>query len=314
MSELICSFIEYGLTEASTGISVGSQPPLVIPTTQPGDLSPYQSSPFQPMLNSAHIPLVRTFSAPSGGSSPRSARKRLSFASSETASSVDSSSSSGVCDLNLPITDEEASARTCISTPLEEKLTNAVKRNKQRKLSREISPLAHSNIIERLDENVDPDNKEQLCDKERSSLEETLTSKVAKEKCDTPEEEEKGSTFIKSVPFLGKLTQRERSCSIDETAGMSPVIRRNRKGKDLINTVPRRRSLIERISIKSHFDSVTKRRNSMEIPTPKNGKDSEAEDSKLTHLRKLGGHSTEVRMLLLFDSLTLEANIGPCFS
>lgn len=302
MNELICSFIEYGLTEASTGISVGSQPPLVIPTSQPGDVSPYQSPPFQPMPNSTHVSLIRTFSTPSGGSSPRSTRKRLSLASSETASSVDSSSSSGVCDLNLPITDEEASARTCISTPLEEKLTNAVKRNKQRKLSREISPLAHSNIIERLDEKVDPENKEQLCDKERSSSpEEMLTSKVAKEKCDTPEEEEKGSTFIKSVPFLGKLTQRERSCSIDETAGVSPVIRRNRKGKDLNNTLPRRRSLIERISIKSHFDSVTKRRNSMEIPTPKNGRDSEAEDSKLTHLRKLGGHSTEVRMLL-FDS------------
>jgi len=281
---------EYGLTEASTGISVGSQPPLVIPTTQPGDTSPYQSPPFQPIANATHLPLVRTFSVPSAGSSPRSTKKRLSLASTETASSVDSSSSSGVYDLNLHTTDEEASVRSCISTPLEEKLSNAVKRNKQRKKSREISPLAHSNIIERLDENVDPDRKQKLCDKARSnSVEETLSSKLSKDKTVSPEEDRN-----KTVVFRGKLSERERSWSTEDAVGMSPVFRRNIKDKDINNTVPKRRSFIERISIRSHIDSVTKRRNSLDMSIGKNGNGSEAEDSKLKNPRKLSGHSTEV--------------------
>lgn len=278
------------MTEASTGISVGSQPPLVIPTTQPGDTSPYQSPPFQPIANATHLPLVRTFSVPSAGSSPRSTKKRLSLASTETASSVDSSSSSGVYDLNLHTTDEEASVRSCISTPLEEKLSNAVKRNKQRKKSREISPLAHSNIIERLDENVDPDRKQKLCDKARSnSVEETLSSKLSKDKTVSPEEDRN-----KTVVFRSNLSERERSWSTEDAVGMSPVFRRNIKDKDINNTVPKRRSFIERISIRSHIDSVTKRRNSLDMSIGKNGNGSEAEDSKLKNPRKLSGHSTEV--------------------
>lgn len=286
------------MTEASTGISVGSQPPLVIPSTQPGDTSPYQTPPFQPLFNSTQAPLMRTFSAPSSGFSPRSTRKRLSLASSETASSVDSSSSSGVYDLNIQTTDEEASLRSCISTPLEEKLSNAVKRNKQRRLSREISPLAQSNIAERLEEKVALENKEKLSDKRRkSSVEETLGSKV---KCDTSDDERKGNTFIKSVPFFGKFSERERSLSTEETVSESPVLRRNLKDRDINNTAPRRRSFIERISIKSHIDSVTKRRNSLvEIPTPRNGNGSDAEDSTLKNPPKVSGQSTEVRWLFL---------------
>lgn len=283
------------MTEASTGISVGSQPPLVIPSTQPGDTSPYQTPPFQPLFNSTQAPLMRTFSAPSSGFSPRSTKKRLSLASSETASSVDSSSSSGVYDLNIQTTDEEVSLRSCISTPLEEKLSNAVKRNKQRRLSREISPLAHANIIERLEENVALENKEKLSDKRKNSAEETLGSKV---KCDTSDDERKGNAFIKSVPFFGKFSERERSWSTDETVSESPVLRRNRKDRDTNNTAPRRRSFIERISIKSHIDSVTKRRNSLvEIPTPRNSDSSDGEDSTLKNPPTASGQSTEVRWL-----------------
>lgn len=273
---------EYGLTEASTGISVGSQPPLMIPSTQPGDTSPFQTPAFQPIPNST--PLLRTYSAPSSGFSPRSNKKRLSLASSETASSVDSSSSSGVYDLNLHTTDEEASIRSCISTPLEEKLSNAVKRNKQRKLSREISPLAHSNIIEKLCEETDPHTDRPR----RCSLEE---AKLGKDKCVTPEEDRKRNAFMKTLPFLDKLSERERSRSTENAVEEFPVLRRNNKEKDINNTVPRRRSFIERISIKSHFDSVTKRRNSLEMPPPKNGKGSEADEAQP---RKRSGQSTEV--------------------
>lgn len=287
---------EYGLTEASTGISVGSQPPLVIPSTQPGDTSPYQTTPFQPIVNSPPASLVKTFSPPS---SPRTTRKRLSLASTETASSVDSSSSSGVHDLNLQVTEEDISVHGCISTPLEEKLSNAVKRNKQRKLSRETSPLVHANIIERLDENIALESKEKLGDRRRSNCsEEKAESKLGKEKCNSPEEEGKGTSFsIKSVPFLGKFAQRDKSpTGPEDSVAESPVVlRRNIKDKDSNNTAPRRRSFIERISdMKSHIDSLTKRRNSMEIPSPRNGASSEAEDSRLKSPRKQGGVSTEV--------------------
>ena len=291
---ILYCFTEYGLTEASTGISVGSQPPLVIPSTQPGDMTPYQSPLFQQIPNSIHVPLMRAYSTPSAGSSPRSTKKRLSLASSETASSVDSSSSSGVYDLNLHATDEEASVRSSTSTPLEEKLSNAVKRSKQRKLSREISPLVHSNIVDRLDEE-NTESKEKLCDKPRSaSMEETSQSK---DKYDTPGEDRKGNTFIKTVSFLSKLSEKERSRSTEDTVpGESPVFRRNIKDEDMNNTVPRRRSLIERISMKSHIDNITKRRNSLDMPTPKNGRDSgETDESKLQNPRKVSGQSTEVR-------------------
>ena len=289
---MICCLTEYGLTEASTGISVGSQPPLVIPSTQLGDTSPYQTPQFQPLFNSTQTPLTRTFSTPCSGFSPRATKKRLSLAGSETTSSVDSSSSSRVYDLNIQTTDEEASLRSCISTPLEEKLSNAVKRNKQRRLSREISPLVQSNITERLEENMALENKEKLCEKRRkSSVEETLGDK---DKCDASEDDRKGNTFIKSVPFLGKFSERERSRSTEETVSESPVMSRNLEDKDFNSTAPRRRSFIERISMKSHIDSLTKRRNSLEIPSPRNGKDSDADDSALKDLPSVCGHSTEV--------------------
>lgn len=287
---------EYGLTEASTGISVGSQPPLVIPTTQPGDMSPYQTTPLQMTLNSQPISMVKTFSPPG---SPHTARKRLSLASSETASSVDSSGSSGVHDLSLQATDEEAPpVHSFISTPLEEKLSNAVKRSKQRKLSRETSPLAHANVIETLDENVALKSKEKPFDRRRSvSLEEKGEFKYGKERSSSLEEEGKGNSFgIKSVPFLGKLTQRDKSNSVagDAMCDSPVVLRRNLKDRDSNNTAPRRRSFIERISMKSHIDSLSKRRNSLEIPSPRNGKSSETEDRRLKSPRKEGGISTEV--------------------
>lgn len=284
------------MTEASTGISVGSQPPLVIPTTQPGDMSPYQTTPLQMTLNSQPISMVKTFSPPG---SPHTARKRLSLASSETASSVDSSGSSGVHDLNLQATDEEAPpVHSFISTPLEEKLSNAVKRSKQRKLSRETSPLAHANVIETLDENVALKSKEKPFDRRRSvSSEEKGEFKYGKERSSSLEEEGKGNSFgIKSVPFLGKLTQRDKSNSVagDAMCDSPVVLRRNLKDRDSNNTAPRRRSFIERISMKSHIDSLSKRRNSLEIPSPRNGKGSETEDRRPKSPRKEGGISTEV--------------------
>ena len=240
--------------------------------------------------------MVKTFSPPG---SPHTARKRLSLASSETASSVDSSGSSGVHDLNLQAADEEAPpVHSFISTPLEEKLSNAVKRSKQRKLSRETSPLAHANIIETLDENVALKSKEKSSDRRRSvSLEEKVEFKYGKERSTSLEEDGKGNSFgIKSVPFLGKLTQRDKSNSVvgDAMCDSPVVLRRNLKDRDSNNTAPRRRSFIDRISMKSHIDSLTKRRNSLEIPSPRNGKGSETEDRRLKSPRKEGGISTEV--------------------
>ena len=171
-------FSEYGLTEASTGISVGSQPPLVIPSTQPGDTSPYQ-----PVVNAVHVPLIRTQSLPSNAYSPRTAKKRLSVVSSETASSMESSSSSGVYDLNLPATDEENSIRTSIAPPLEEKLSKSGgKRNKVRKISTEKSPWAHLNNKERLVEEVSFGSTENLSERRKSSVEETPDLKLGKDK------------------------------------------------------------------------------------------------------------------------------------
>lgn len=260
---------------------MGSQPPLVIPSTLPGDTSPFQTPPFQAALsNFTHGHLIRTFSTPSAGSSPRSTRKRLSLASNETTSSVESSSSSGVHDLNLVTTEEEASIRSCISTPLEEKLSNAVKRNRQRKLSREISPKTHSNIIERLGEEADlyTDRPGSL------NVEETLALRFGK---DILEEDRKRNRTVPS------LAERERSKSTEETTSeSSPVLRRNTKEKDINNTVPRRRSFIERISIKSHFDIVSKRRNSLDMSFARNGRSSEAGESQP---RKRSGQSTEVQ-------------------
>lgn len=282
---------EYGLTEASTGISVGSQPPLVIPSTQPGDTSPYQ-----PVVNAVHVPLIRTQSLPSNTYSPRSTKKRLSVVSSETASSMESSSSSGVYDLNLPATDEENSIRTSIVTPLEEKLSKSGgKRNKVRKISTEKSPLAQLNNKERLVEEVTSGSMENLSDGRKSSAEETPGLKFGKDKLVvTPEEDKedkKINNFFKSFSLREKFTDRSRSRSLEDSFVGSPVTRRASKEKDSYNTAPRRRSFIEKISMKSYVDNSPKRRNSLEIPSPKNGKNL-GEDKEKNE--KIKGQTTEV--------------------
>lgn len=266
---------EYGLTEASTGISVGSQPPLVIPSTQPGDTSPYQ-----PIVNSVNVPLMRTQSAPSNTSSPRSTKKRLSLINSETASSVDSSGSSGVHDLNLQSTDEDISAQSCISTPLEEKLSKSnVKRNKVRKISLERTPFVRTS------------SKENLSKTRRSSVEETPGSRHGKDIVVTPEEDKERNAIVKPLSLAGECLERGRSKSTEDTFSETPVRRRPVKDKDISNTVPRRRSLIERISLRSHLDNTFKRRNSLEMPHSRIGKgNDEAEEEKQT--RK--GQITEV--------------------
>ena len=258
---------EYGLTEASTGISVGSQPPLVIPSTQPGDTSPYQ-----PIVNSVNVPLMRTQSAPSNGSSPRSTKKQLSLASSETAASVDSSGSSDVYDLNFQSTDEDVSARSCISTPLEEKLSKSnVKRNKVRKFSLERTPVV------------------------RSSAEETQGSKHAKDII-TSEEDKKRIVTFKPFSLPDKLSEKGRSKSTDDTFSETPVRRRPIKDRD-INTVPRRRSLIERISIRSHLDNTFKRRSSLEMPHFRNGKSNdEAEEETQTRKGQITEVNTNIKL------------------
>ena len=265
---------------------MGSQPPLIIPSTQPGDTSPYQ-----PIVNSVNVPLMRTQSAPSNSSSPHSTKKRLSLISSETASSLDSSSSSGVYDLNLHTTDEDVSLRSCVSTPLEEKLSkSSVKRNKFRKISLDKSPLAYSNSKETLAEKASSDSKEHVSERRRSSVEETPASKHVV----TSDEEKKRNTFFKPVSFLDKLSERERSRSTEDTVGESPsVMRRRIKEKEINNTVPRRRSLIDRISIKTHMDNTSKRRNSLETPTSKNGKGNETADTEGKH-KTWKGQITEV--------------------
>lgn len=282
---------EYGLTEASTGISVGSQPPLVIPSTQPGDTSPYQ-----PVVNAVHVPLIRTQSLPSNTYSPRTAKKRLSVVSSETASSMESSSSSGVYDLNLPATDEENSIRTSIAPPLEEKLSKSGgKRNKVRKISTEKSPWAHLNNKERLVEEVSFGSTENLSERRKSSVEETPDLKLGKDKLVvTPEEDKedkKINNFFKSFSLREKFTDRDRSRSLEDSFVGSPVIRRASKEKDGHNTAPRRRSFIERISMKSHMDNSPKRRNSLEIPSPKIGKNLDEDEEKNETIK---GQTTEV--------------------
>lgn len=254
---------------------MGSQPPLVIPSTQPGDTSPYQ-----PIVNSVNVPLMRTQSAPSNTPSPRSTKKRLSLVSSETASSVDSSGSSGVHDLNLQSTDEDVSVRSCISTPLEEKLSKSnVKHNKVRKISLERPPLVCSN------------SKENLSKTRRSSVEETSGSRHGKDVVVTTEEDKKRNTIFKPFSHADKLSETRRSKSTEDTFSESPVRRRPVKEKEIINTVPRRRSLIDRISIRSHLDNTFKRRNSLEMPHSRSGKSNdEAEEEKQT--RK--GQITEV--------------------
>jgi len=267
---------EYGLTEASTGISVGSQPPLVIPSTQPGDTSPYQ-----PIVNSVNVPLMRTQSTPANSSSPRSTKKRLSLVSSETASSVDSSGSSGVYDLNFQSTDEDVSARSCISTPLEEKLSKSnVKRNKVRKFSLERTPVVRSNSKENLS-------------KTRSSAEETQGCRYGKDIGITSEEDKKrnpSQTLLKPFSLPDKLPERGRSMSTDDTFSETPVRRKPIKDRDM-NTVPRRRSLIERISIRSQLDYTFKRRSSLEMPHFRNGKSNDEAEEE-TQTRK--GQITEV--------------------
>lgn len=267
---------------------MGSQPPLVIPSTQPGDTSPYQ-----PIVNSVNVPLMRTQSAPSNSSSPRSTKKRLSLVSSETASSVDSSGSSGVYDLNLHSTDEDVSARSCISTPLEEKLSKSnAKRNKVRKISLDRSPVVRSNSKERLAEKVSSGGKENLSKTRRSSVGETPGSRYGKDVVVTSEEDKKGSAIFKPFSLPDKLSERERSRSTEDTFSESPVTRRPIKEKDINNTVPRRRSLIERISIRSHMDITFKRRNSLEMPHSRNGKSSDEADEGKQKSRK--GQITEV--------------------
>ena len=166
-----------------------------------------------------------------------------------------------------------------------------MKRNKVRKISLEKSPLAHSNSKERLAEKVMSGSKENLSERRRSSVEETLGSKQGKDKFVTSDEDKKGNTFLKQFSFLDKLSDRERSRSIDDTFSDTPVTRRSIKEKDINNTVPRRRSLIERISIKSHMENTSKRRNSLETPNLKNGKDNETDEGK-QKTRK--GQTTEV--------------------
>ena len=268
---------------------MGSQPPLVIPSTQPGDTSPYQ-----PIVNSVNVPLMRTQSVPSNSSSPRSTKKRLSLVSSETASSVDSSGSSGVYDLNLHSTDEDVSARSCISTPLEEKLSKSnVKRNKVRKISLDRSPVVRSNSKERLAEKVSSGGKENLSKTRRSSVGESPGCRHGKDIDATSEEDKKGNASFKPFSLPDKLSERERSRSTEDTFSESSVTRRPIKEKDINNTVPaRRRSLIERISIRSHMDITFKRRNSLEMPHSRNGKSSDEADEGKQKSRK--GQITEV--------------------
>jgi len=223
---------------------------------------------------------MRTQSAPSNTPSPRSTKKRLSLVSSETASSVDSSGSSGVHDLNLQSTDEDVSVRSCISTPLEEKLSKSnVKHNKVRKISLERPPLVCSN------------SKENLSKTRRSSVEETSGIRHGKDVVVTTEEDKKRNTIFKPFSHADKLSETRRSKSTEDTFSESPVRRRPVKEKEIINTVPRRRSLIDRISIRSHLDNTFKRRNSLEMPHSRSGKSNDgAEEEKQT--RK--GQITEV--------------------
>ena len=293
---------EYGLTEASTGISVGSQPPLVIPTTQPGDTSPYQ-----PIVNSVNVPLMRTQSAPSSAASPHSTKKRLSVISSETGSSLDSSSSSGVCDLSLHTTDEEATIRGSGATPLDEKPPKSTgRRNRGRKISRdesvaktlkEIPPLEHVNSKEKNTEESCSPSKGKLCE-ERSVPETSSGNKEGKDKCTTPEEEKKGNSFFRTFSLRDKFSERDRSKSVEDSAVESVVTRRSTKEKNF-NTVPRRRSFIERISFRSQVDIGpinTQRRRSVDWSIAEGVFGTNADEGKPT-TPPGSGHSTEVRFI-----------------
>ena len=227
---------EYGLTEASTGISIGSQPPLLTPSTQAGE-----ASPFYPVLNVINVPLARANGMSRSNSSSASSKRRLSWISSETASSADSSSSSGVCDTNIHTTDEDWTRGRC-TTSLED---NKHLGRQGSKSVTESSTSQTENNPKQLDKPLDriPSGGE-------SASQETWKS---------ADEDKRGGFFFRTFSFRERSSSDRQRTKSSEEALDGAFARRSLREKDF-NTLPRRRSLIGRISNKSLSEERTRRR------------------------------------------------------
>ena len=216
---------------------MGSQPALLIPTTMAttrGTATCDDTSPFHPVVNSVHVPLIRTYTAPSTAS-PANNRKRLSLVNSETASSVDSSSSSGVCDMSAHGTDEEGSLRGGHHDPKGHHHKD--RKSHHRSHSRDYFGTQRGH------------QKDHSHLRESKSLETGSGPKDSdsnKGKVKTAEEEKKLNFFARSFSLS---TERNRSRSAENA--MTVPLRRGTV-KDKTNSEPRRRSLIERITHRSN--------------------------------------------------------------
>jgi len=204
-------FIEYGLTEASTGISVESQPALHIPTTRYDEPSAYQ-----PTITTNVV--LRSTSSPTTTVTD----KRLSLIGSEFS---DSSASSGFCEANAHLTEDDAgSSRGAAATP-------------DSRTDRKTSPRSHR----RRKSTEDTSNK---------SLKETDKRNKIIKSPSFEEEAKKSSNFFRSFSLRDRSHSdrtSDRATSPEEYSSAG-VILRNKNGKD---NGHKRRSLIDRITHKN---------------------------------------------------------------
>lgn len=219
--------LEYGLTEASTGISVESQPALHIPTTRYDEPPPYQ-----PTITSNVV--LRATSSPTTVTD-----KRLSLIGSEFS---DSSASSGFCDVNAHLTeDDTASSRGTTVSP-DSRVSSTKQQTSPRNRRRRKSAEEPSNKVTK---DID---KSQTDKRHKTS------------KSPTPEEEKKSTNFFRSFSLRDRSHSdktSERSLSPGEEGSTSGVVLR-RNGKDSNNGSSKRRSLIDRITHKHSETSKEK--------------------------------------------------------
>ena len=256
---------EYGLTEASTGISVGSQPPLLIPSTHVSDTPLFSALP-----DALSPPLMRTNGTPPSGPSPTASR-RLSWVGPENASSVDSTTSGGMCDANIHSIDEDRIRGRCASEG--GKYGNQGRGYSASLTEGDANSNHNDSVVKQLD-------RTPICDSETSKS-----------------EDKKVGFFFRTFSLREKGSERQRTKSSDEA--VTGVVRRSLREKDF-NTVPRRRSLIDRISSRSSSEEKPSRRRSLQIlkpivkEEPRDQTQHDAVTAPQTHKQ-----STQVRLVFL---------------
>lgn len=226
---VFCLFTEYGLTEASTGISVESQPALHIPSTRYDEPSPYQ-------------PTITTNVILRGSSSPTTTLtdKRISLIGSEIS---DSSASSGFCDTNSHVTEDDGASSRGAAVSTDNRVTP----------KQQMSPRGHR----RKKSGEEPSNK---VTKEINKSQAEKSNKTSKSP--TPEEEKKSTNFFRN--FALPLRDRshsdktnERPSSPGEDCAAGNVVLRRNNSKDYSN---KRRSFIDRITNKHDTKEKDKQR------------------------------------------------------